>query len=923
MGRTALDPADRVLALHHLPGQLLDNEDLEGEHWYDCEPEWPKEGHGGPRAEISLWKEVATKALSSASQVYERKVNHSSAGAIKSALNKEKTISDKIAAETLVVQESPLHRLDELGNMLEFAKKKNRRERKIALEALKDLFIHNLLPGNRRLISFENRTFSCGKNALTKRHLIYALFESELKAIYSQFVDVLEECGRDPLTFMRETALKYMAELLIEKPENENLLLAILVNKLGDPERKVSSLASQQLLKLIYEHHPQMQIVVIKEVERLVLRQNVSRKAQYYAVNFLNQIRFSTNDVELSRRFVRLYMDLFTRIVSENEGHETSGTQKREKTKIKRVRRKGVIVKKEVKAKEKVQDTGGTRLLGALLVGVNRAFPYTRPEEDPTSYNAYYDTLFRVSHGKSIASATQALAFLLQISHANSTENDRFYRALYSRIYDVALSGEEKQASFLNLLYRAMKSDTSAKRIKAFMKRLLQASFYGSSGFAGACIMVISESVSHRHKGLVRSFLSLSENDDEIEVFEDVEHKTSHKGGKKLESSGTAKKNEVHYSYGLDEHEGDEQPKMPNGAIRNKEMSTYNPLKRDPQFAGAEKSCLWEMLGLSAHFHPSVSMFASSMCEKLEAVQYAGDPLKDFAEIAFLDKFSYKKAKNRVAKSLHGKRSSRYRDDPIPNSQQFQNFIQSGKVLEDNKFFARFFQTNPDRVVSMTEEDGEGRSTERAGIPEDVHDSDIDSEEEEFEKALHAEMRRLGGDKVLFSDGMQNEIVDEDDENEDELMAFEQAFGKDEDNDVPREVHENQDSERGIDDISAKQNEDRTGFSNVFAPMEDFQEAINAEEDERGDLTDEKVSLPQRKRRRRRKEQENARGLDSNEDQIVTEEELFPSDSFTKRKQDSKKNSAEAPKVSLKRKPDSSTEETNAKRKRRKKRKPR
>ncbi|CAN8074282.1 unnamed protein product [Agarophyton chilense] len=850
MGRTAKNPADRVLALHHLPGQLLNDEDVEGEHWYDCEPKWPEKASGGPRAELSLWKEVATKALSSASQVFERKVNGSTGVAIKKALDREKTLSDKIAAETLLVQESPVHRLDQLHNVLELASKKNRRERRSALEALKDLFVHNLLPINRRLISFETREFSCGKEALTKRHLIYALFESELKLIYAQFVETLEECGKDPLIFMRETALKYIAELLIEKPELENTLLAMLVNKLGDPERKVSSLASQQLLKLINEHHPRMQLVVIKEVERLVLRNNVSRKAQYFAVNFLNQVRLSSQDVELARRFVRLYMDLFTRIVSDDETHKGSEASKLEKVKIKRIRKKGVIVKKEVKVKGKVLDKGGGRLLGALLVGVNRAFPYTRPEEDIASYDAYYNTLFRVAHGQSISSATQALAFLLQISQANSTQSDRFYCALYSRIYDVALSGEEKQASFLNLLYRAMKSDTSANRTKAFMKRLLQASFFGSPGFAGACVMIISESLAEGHKGLVRSFLCMGEIDDETEAFEDFDSEVSDARRADRKPDSVPNTDGRNYSGDEDEEKEDKEPETkPKKSKPNPEISTYIPSKRDPRFAGAEKSCLWEMLALSSHFHPSVSMFAKIICEELKPIQYSRDPLKDFAEIAFLDKFSYKKAKNRIAKSLHGKRSLRYQDDPVPNSLQFQDYIQSGKVAEDEMFFARFFQNNPHRVSSHGEVGEFGRPIEKHGVAEDLHHSDIDSDEEEFEKALFAEMRRFGGDKVLFSDS-KNEIVDEDDDDEDELIAFDRAFGEGEDGDGIMEAKKHQNSKKqDVDNFSAQRNENQSGLSNVFAPMEDYQDAINAEENERDVVSEREPSLSNNKKR--------------------------------------------------------------------------
>lgn len=805
----------RVLALHHLPGQLLTDEDLDGEHWYDCAPEWPKPNSGGHRATLSIWKEVAQNALSSGSQMFEKKVNNSSAKTLKLALEKEKTVSDRIAAETLLVQESPLHRLDELYSLLDLAKKKKRRERLSAIEALKDLFINNLLPSDRRLVAFADREFSCAKEAITKRHVMYAFYENELKTISREVMVILDECGRDPLRFMKEIAVKAMAELLIAKPENEATLLAMLVNKLGDPERKISSLASEQLLTLIYDHHPQMRLIVVKEVEQLVLRKNVPQKTQYYAVNFLNQVRFSENDVELARRFLRLFMDLFTLVVVDDEKPKEDPIRKPEKTKIKRVKKKGRIKKVKVKKADALKDTEGSRLIGAILIGVNRAFPYTRPEQDSTDYQAYYSALFRVAHAKSISPATQALAFLLQVSQSQSTQNDRFYRALYSRIYDIPWSAEEKQAAFLNLTYKAMKADTSSKRVKAFMKRLLQAGQLGPPGFAGACILVISESLRENRQGMLRSFVSMGEKDDEDEKFEDLDVSIEKDGDRGSENSQQVQE------------------------VPDKIIACYDPSKRDPQFACAEKSSLWELLSLCAHFHPSVSLFANSICKDLATVQYTGDPLKDFAEIAFLDKFSYKKAKNRIAKSLYGKRASLYRQDPLANSPQFQELIQSGSMSEDNEFFARFFKANPHRV--MVTQDAKQLASQ---IAEDERTktgsaSDIDSEEEAFEKAMHAEMRRFGADSELLGDYDTIKAINSDDDDQDELQAFEQAFAED--------ISINESTEKGeeyeivplIDvdgdkddayttDIAERQPKSGLLTSSIFAPAEDFEDAIKA-----------------------------------------------------------------------------------------------
>ena len=58
---------------------------------------------------------------------------------------------------------------------------------------------------------------------------------------YGAFVAALEEGSRDNLDWVKERALRAAADLLKAKPEAEAQLLSLLVNKLGDPSRKLAS----------------------------------------------------------------------------------------------------------------------------------------------------------------------------------------------------------------------------------------------------------------------------------------------------------------------------------------------------------------------------------------------------------------------------------------------------------------------------------------------------------------------------------------------------------------------------------------------------------------------------------------------------------------------------------------------------------
>lgn len=814
MGRPATSNA---LALHQLPGPLVTQDDVEGEKWYQCIEAWPPEGSGGLRAKPGEWLQVAEAALSSATRGYVQK--HGRGGGVAArALGKEQTIGDRIASVTLRVQESPVHMLEDLRILLSFAKKKGRRERMPAAEALKDLFVNSLLPPERRLVQFEDREFECGAaQGISKRQIAYAFFESQLKGIYREFLAIVEECGKDSLVIFKEKAVKIIADLLISRPECEKELLSMLVNKLGDPERRVSSTASFFLLQLIEEHHPQMRHIVIREVEQLLLRPNVTAKAQYFSVCFLNQIRFGRNDEKLARWLLRIYMEVFTNILDWEKYEEKKKDAKKETGKVKKGKKKNNDSQRKKKTLAVKEES---HLMGAVLIGANRAFPYTKPEQDEMSYQKHFDALYHVAHARTLKPATHALSLLFRVSQSNATQSDRFYRALYSRIQDAAEVADSKQAGFLHLLYKAMVVDTDTRRIKAYSKRLLQAALNGSPAFAGACAVVLSECYKGRRMGVLKSLVSTPEGEDDIEHFLDVD---------KIDEAEVEKATNMDVESEKKEEERVGETKE-ESEVGQKETTAgtahYDPFKRDPQYAGAEHSCLWELVSLCNHFHPSIAKFAKSLCVDLKNIEYGSDPLKDFSEIAFLDKFVYKKPKNRVTRSLHGKRSMTYGDKPVANSAAFQELAQSGKIGEDDKFFLKFFKAHPDRISHLDVE-----KIEDEGI------SGEESEEEAFEAAMQAELRRLGADEGFMSEGIKHDVGDVDVEDEDEMQAFEEAFksdmigdgNMDEDSEEEESEEEAKSGKRNKEKRDKKKQKKEKGSEDVFAAAEDYREEIDAD----------------------------------------------------------------------------------------------
>lgn len=123
-----------------------------------------------------------------------------------------------------------------------------------------------------------------------------------------------------------------------------------------------------------------------------------------------------------------------------------------------------------------------------------------------------------------------------------------------------------KQAMYLNLLFRALKADTQVKRVKAFVKRLVQvAATFHQPPFICGVLYLLNELCDSVPSG--RSLLEEPEQleDDEEEVFKDVPEE----GEERAED--TTKESPV-------------------------KCVEYDGRRRDPLFTNADRTCLWELV---------------------------------------------------------------------------------------------------------------------------------------------------------------------------------------------------------------------------------------------------------------------------------------------------------------------------------------
>ncbi|KAK2168406.1 hypothetical protein LSH36_17g12003 [Paralvinella palmiformis] len=588
------------------------------------------------------------------------------------------TLKDKMAAWTLKIQEAPIHNVSSLEHLIAMVTKKGRREALMALDTLKELFLSELLPDDKKLRTFDQHPLtlveelaSGNKDSRDKRLVVW-YFEDKLKQKYADFVQGLETLCHDNVRAAKQKALTTVFILLASKPEQEKKLLSILTNKLGDPDYKIASNAAH-LLKGLVERHPNMKQVIIADVERLVYRPNVAQKAQYYAVCFLNQILLNNDEDELALRLINIYFSFFKAFIKQGEVD--------------------------------------SKMLGALLTGVNRAYPYAK--RDKMKISDHVDTLYKVIHLVNFNTSVQALMLLYQVTESSDSNSDRFYQALYRKILDPGLVASSKQALFLNLLYKSMKRDEAERRVRAFIKRLLQICSCLPPPFICGTLILLSELF--KMKPSLFQFVQMSQDsDDEDEHFEDVPDDDDDDDD---DVSGDGVQKNKESKPGVSVARSFITPSWVHKKnIQGVSVShSYDPHHRNPLFCNADSECVWELVKLTCHYHPTVALYAKNLL-KGEAVSYHGDPLEDFTLIRFLDRFVYRNPKKRETESKFNKKMHSYlisksrhqvaagaKAVPV-NSEKFLR-IDENKIPVDEKFFHRYFSNRAKKMkVSVDEE---------------------------------------------------------------------------------------------------------------------------------------------------------------------------------------------------------------------------
>ncbi|XP_066593700.1 CCAAT/enhancer-binding protein zeta-like isoform X1 [Prorops nasuta] len=557
---------------------------------------------------------------------------------------KQGTAADKIAASIVLIQDEPKYNISKLIALISQAKTAKRNQCNEVINALKDLFLTCLLYPNGKLIKFSEQDLdnidaiskdNKKKPVIRNKLLAQWYFEDQLKEQYEKFVIALSSIATDTVEANREKAISIMTDLLIGNPEQEHKLLDFIVNKIGDPSSKIASKTIYCLNKLLKEH-PVMNMIVLKEIEKLLFRKNMSPRAQYYAICLLTQFVLSKDDHEIAVALIDLYFAFFKACLKKGEPD--------------------------------------SRMMTAILTGVNRAYRFANTF--PINIQNHIDSVYKIVHMGSFNTALNALCLLYQITEKDDIRENRFHSAFYRKLLCPQIGIANKCAMFLNLLFRVLKRDKSILRLRAYIKRVLQIALYFPPNMACATLYVISRVIKVR-KDLKVIFdqTQTSIKKEDIKLNQQRERESHNV----IDVEG-----EITIEDKADYIDDINEPKLP-ASIKDSDLITnivcntyaetvhikddikqeqdvnievdkkeYDPFCRNPLYSNAIKSFNFELIALVSHFHPSVSLFAKTIMLG-KTIDYTGDPLEDLASIRFLDRYVFKNPKQLEEKKVQKK----------------------------------------------------------------------------------------------------------------------------------------------------------------------------------------------------------------------------------------------------------------------------
>ena len=178
-----------------------------------------------------------------------------------------------------------------------------------------------------------------------------------------------------------------------------------------------------------------MKGIVIKALEsEVVFRPGNQTNAKYYAIITLNQTILSSLEHDIANKLLDIYFGVFAALLRKENaapaatqsasGPNATGLRKHAKLgderKASKLNKKARLRAKKQDEQSQLEEESHAKLVSAVLTGVNRAFPFSKVEDDV--FDQHMDTLFRITHEGNFNTSIQALILIFQVSNAKQVQ---------------------------------------------------------------------------------------------------------------------------------------------------------------------------------------------------------------------------------------------------------------------------------------------------------------------------------------------------------------------------------------------------------------------------------------------------------------------------------------------------------------------
>jgi len=180
-----------------------------------------------------------------------------------------------------------------------------------------------------------------------------------------------------------------------------------------------------------------------------------------------------------------------------------------------------------------------TKMMTSLLVGVHRAYPYSKMKND--LFEQHLQTLYTLVHQVNFRMRVVAMVLIKNIVSKRAQLlkcpiEDRFYNLVFGQLIEPDLQICSRQDAFINLLLSVINEDTVVERKEAFVKRMLQVALNSQHDLALKLMTAISKIKGYNADLCVNNLEEKHENvDEEDENLGSWVHRQSHKPNKKCD----------------------------------------------------------------------------------------------------------------------------------------------------------------------------------------------------------------------------------------------------------------------------------------------------------------------------------------------------------------------------------------------------